>query len=239
MALYEVTVTGTVAGQQAIWRSNWQSIDPDPLGNLFAYRLLQAMGWDETDPGTPLADTVFEYFQNCNTGNSVITSLFARNIYSDTDFYEVPLGAGWVGGQSGGLYMPPFVCAQWQSNRTNLAVRRGHISTWGIQEANVDDSSQVVGSDLTNPMDDFAAEMSSTIQWLIGLQQYDYRSCILSKERYEIAGTGTDPTTNPTRWAYRYYETEAEQLDHAALGVDWTRMLPVSSRISRKVGRGR
>jgi len=238
MPLYEVIVTGTIQGDQAIWRSNWERTTDPVGGNLFAYRLLQAIGFDEADTTAPQPDSLLEYFQACATGQAVITSLFSRNLYDDLDFSEIPLGAGWIGLQSGGAYAPPFVNAQWRSNRTNLAVRRGHVSTWGIQEANIDDSSNVIGSDLTGPMDEFAGAMSIEQTHTIVSQLYGFRSCVLSKERYMVAGTGTDPITNPARWAYKYYDTEAEQLEHAALDLTWERMLPVSSRMSRKKGRG-
>lgn len=239
MSLYEVTVTGTIQAQLAVWRSTWDMTTTPAGGNLPAYRLLQALGFDESGPDIPAGDSVLSYFSACCIGNSLVSSLFARNLYDPLDFYEVPLLDAWVGGQSGGLYMPPFVNAQWRSSRTNLDVRRGHISTWGIQEANVDDASNVTGADLLEPMDDFAAAMSAEVTHTIGLQTYGYRSCILSKERYQVDGTGTDPVTNPARFAYRYYPTETEQRAHAAFNVTWAPMLQVSSRMSRKLGRGR
>lgn len=239
MSLYEATVTGSIGGELAIWRSTWDMTSTPAGGNLPAYRLLQALGFDETGPDIPAGDSVFQAFASCATGQCLITSLFARNLYDPLDFYEVPLIDAWGGGQSGGNYMPPFVNAQWRSSRTNLDVRRGHISTWGIQEANVDDNSNVTGADLTTPMDNFAERMSAEVTHTIGLQTYGFRSCILSKERYQVAGTGTDPVTNPARFAYRYYPTETEQRAHAAFNVTWAPMGKVSSRMSRKLGRGR
>lgn len=239
MPLYEVTVTGEIQSQQAIWRSTWDAVLLPEAGTLYAYRLLQALGFDEAGPDIPVGDSVFSKFSECCIGQSLISSLFARNLYDPLDFYEIPLLDAWIGGQVGGLYMPPFVNAQWRSNRTNLDVRRGHFSTWGIQEANVDDASNVVGIDLLEPMDELASLMSGELVHTIGLQSYRFRSCVLSKERYMVPGTGTDAVTNPARWAYKYYATEEEQRDHAAFDLTWAPMTKVSSRMSRKVGRGR
>jgi len=238
MPLYEVTVTGVLNSQQTIWRSQWEQTSIPPGGSLPAYRLLQAMGFDEADDTTPITGSIFKLFQTCATGQAAITSLFSRNIFDPLDFFEIPLPLAWVGAQAGGNYMPTFVNAQWRSSRTNLEVRRGHFSTWGIQEENVTDSNIITGSDLLTPMDSLASVMSDTITHTIGIQNFSYRSCILSKERYMVAGSGTDPITNPARWAYKYYDTEAEQLEHAALNLTWSRMNPVSSRNSRKIGRG-
>jgi len=239
MSLYELTVTGTTLGQQSIWRSNWRQIDIDPLGNLNAYRLLQALGYNEAAPAAPVAGSAFALFMACALEAAGIESLFVRNLFDPLDFFEIPLPTVWIGGQDDADVMPPFICGQWRSSRTNLLVRRGHMSTWGIAEENVTNDSVVSGVDLTVPMDDFAEVMSAPVTHTIGLQIYSYRNAILGKERYMVAGSGTDPITNPARWAYKYYPTIEEQLVHAAIGVTWTRMSAVSSRNSRKVGRGR
>lgn len=238
MPLYEVVVEGTINNQQTIWRSNWWAPFLPIGADRPAYRLLQGLGFDEDDDSAPSVGTILENFQQSNIGASVITSLFARNLYDPLDFAEIPLAAGWIGLQSGGAYAPSFVCASWRSSRTNLNVRRGHCSTWGIQEANIDDNNNVVGEDLTDQMDQFAELMSAPVMFVIGLQEYQFRSSIFSKERYMVSGSGTDPITNPARWAYKYYPDEETQLEHAALDIVWTRQTRVTSRNSRKVGRG-
>jgi len=237
--LYEVVVSGTVNGQQAIQKTNWEFLSPGPLASQPAYRLLQAMGFDESDPTTPLGDSILEAFVLSNTGYSIVTNLFSRNLFDPLDFIDIPLATGWVGGQAGGSYTPSFNAAQWRSSRTNANIRRAHTSTWGLREADVDDSANITGVNLIAYMDDWAARMSLELDFVVGVYSHRYRNCLCSQERYMVPGTGTDAITNPARWAYAYYETESEQMENTAFNLTWSRMTKATSRVSRKIGKGR
>jgi len=232
--LYEATVVGTIKSQQAIWRSNWHTSESSPSDG--AWHLAKGLGVDPADPADPVGGSIMESFIACAIGAAVVTELTVRNIYDVNDFITIPVdGASWVGGQSGGVYMPTFVNAKWYSSRVRQDIRRGFASTWGIQEANVDDSDNITGSDLTNPMTDWATGMSDDLVVVHGtIYSVTFKNCIVGKERYQVPGS------SPARYAYRYYlpEDEATQFEHLAIQPQWSIANKVTSQTSRKIGKG-
>ena len=234
--LFEVIVQGTLAGQQTIWKSNWmsQGVGAD---DAIALDVLVAMGYDGGAPAAPEVASVLAGFQGCNRLDSQITSLFARNVYNDEDIMDVPLSTAWAGLRGGATYMPPFVAPKVRSGRTRLDVRRGFVSLWGISE------DQVVNDDVLVPayiafMQSFCNYLAGGISGGAGLGSITYLNVIAGKERYMVPGSGTDPETNPARWAYRYYADEAEQLTKLMIDPPWAPVNVVSSQISRKRGKG-
>lgn len=235
MRLYEATLLGTIKNQQAIWRSNWCT-ESDNAPSDGAWHLAKGLGLDPSDPVDPQPDSILEAFIQCAVGASVATELTVRNIYNVNDFITIPVdGAGWIGGQSGGTYMPNFVNAKWYSSRVRQDIRRGFASTWGIQEANVDDSDNVTGADLTGPMGDWASRMSADVTVVHGtIYTVTFRNCIVKKQRYVV------PNRTPTRYAYRYYlpEDEETQMGLLAIQPTWSVANKVTSTVSRKIGKG-
>ena len=235
MRLYEATVVGTLRSQQAIWRSNWCT-EQDSAPADGAWHLALGLGVDPADPTDPVANSILEAFINSAIGQAVVTEITVRNIYNVNDFITVPVdGANWIGQRSGGLYMPNFVNAKWYSSRVRQDIRRGFASTWGIMEANVDDSDNVTGAALTGPMASWASRMSADVTVVHDvIYTVTFRNCIVKKERYAV------PNSSPVRYAYRYYlpEDEETQMANLAIQPTWSIANKVTSTVSRKIGKG-
>jgi hypothetical protein len=60
-----------------------------------------------------------------------------------------------------------------------------------------------------------------------------FAPAIVGKEKY------TPDPLKPDRYAYRYYPTLAEQMEHVAQGFNWDVYNQVRTQVSRQYGRGR
>lgn len=230
---YEVTIMGTLVGQQIINRLTFVS-NIDDVGSTSANALLQALGYDPTDPTTPNTSTVLAALLNAQTTAYQMDEISVRNLYSVTDFITQPVtGANWAGKitLASGDRLMSFVASRIRTNRVRTDIRRGTLALTGGTEE------QAEGSDVWNTeymawLTNLCTNLNAPPEYTGGGTTTLFRPSVLGKERYEVPGS------SPVRYAYRYYATEEEQAQHAAIGVTWSPVNDISSQVSRKIGRG-
>jgi len=227
MGLYEFVVRSTYFGQNCINR--WNYLSSGSAGSaLPSFALAQAMGAAIT-AGEFVDDSVLGQWQDLVHSGVTFVSLQAKNVYDPTDFYEVFFPSGVVGIQTGDG-MAPFNAFGFVSNQVRLDIAKGHKRFAGVAESLVDSGGAIHSASLVG-FNNWATEMSNILPYTEDGASLNFAPTVVSKEKYE---------SNPVKhlFSYRYYATEAEQLDHVASPVTWGVMLDVRSQVSRQYGRG-
>lgn len=224
MAIYTVTLRGLYYGQQIINTFAYVSAgtgSPTPS----AFDLLNAMGFIPSgDPPALPDETIFAFIRGLVNNNMAFTEVEARNLYSVTDFYLFGYSPAVVG-LIDGIDVSPMTAYGLRSNRVRTDIRRGFKRFCGVVEEATTNGGFLVGGYITT-LADVADAMSEVLE---GTFEATYQPSILSYEMY---------TVPPAKPAYRPYETEEEQLEHAAIGVTWAGYDTVRSQVSRQYGRG-
>lgn len=229
MPLYEITLEQSYFGQQCINRWNYQSGEI-PTGQSGAFKALVGMGFTpdtDIDPFGPdtIAGKLRDGLQNVGV---VFVQAIAKNLYSVTDFYTYAFPPDTVGA-GGGQGLSPTTAAGFTSDRTRSDIRRGQKRFTGI------------GEDLTGAGGTWATGVAASIQELgdtmadvnvvpAGVGSISYTPYIFGREKYTVVDSG--------KFAYKYYDTEAEQLEHIALVTAWNLKDRVRTQVSRQYGRG-
>lgn len=228
MPLYEVTLEQTYFGQQCINRWNYQA-GSIPGGASGAYLLTVAMG-AIADDDTPAFDltTILGKMQQLQSASVTFVELVVKTLYSVTDFYTYAFPTGTVGG-GGGEPLSPVMALGYSSDRTRADIRRSQKRFVGLTEANVENggvltsayatSAQALGVMMGNP-NTVTVDGVTTV----------FNPVTLGREKYHPPGK--------TTWAYRYWPTEAEQLDHVANITQFNVKNQARSQTSRQYGRG-
>lgn len=151
--------------------------------------------------------------------------LQVQALYDVTDFYSVPYSPAQVALQTG-TPMSPFAAYPLQSNRVRTDVRRGNKRFCGVSESFVGDAGVITGDLVTN-LTGLADEMSEILEYDDEGNTLSFNPCVLSLEKH-------DPDEDHEDFWYALYPTLAEQLDHAALGVNWTPKAFITTQNSRK-----
>lgn len=229
MPLYEVTLEQSYYGQQCINRWNYQA-PTIPAGSSGAFLAIVAMGAVEDDD-TPAFDasTILGQMKAMQSEGALFVQMIAKNIYSNTDFYTYAFPPNTRGSNAAADGLP-VVCA-WglTSNRTRADIRRAQKRIAGITENMVDaggtltvsglSAGQALGNLMGNP-NTATVESVTTV----------FNPIVCGREKYHPEGK--------TTWAYKYYPTEVEQLEHIASVTDFTVKPNVRTQVSRQFGRG-
>lgn len=223
MAVYEVTLAQTFAGVVTINRWNYVSAGTPTIATG-SFLLAGAFGWTSTT--TLGSGTVLGQLQQTQANAVLFNNLVVKNLYSVSDFYEVPFAPN-TRGVLNKEALPPFAGYGFRTNRVRSDVSRGtkrfvgaiedrqeagYINTTGLTELGV-----------------LAALMSDTLTVADGSTSITFTPAVCGKEKY-LTEKGTT--------AYRYYLTEAEQLAHTAENVIWQEYNTIRSQTSRQFGRG-
>lgn len=228
MAILELVVTGEFFGQEIINRFHYIG-SGTPAAVTPSFGLVAATGFLVAD-GSPAAfdaDTLAWYWQNHVSQDYRFISAYARNLYSETDFYERPYIASVVGGQTSES-MSPAMAWGFFSNRVRTDVRRGMKRFVGVVESLVAPGGLLTNSART-AFEGWAGAMSDTLTYDDEGNTLTYVPAVLSFEEYE---------TPRGKRAYRKYADPAVQLSHAAVGVSWAAYPQVRTQNSRQYGRG-
>lgn len=225
--VFEVTVSYLLFGQQCINRWNYLA-DVAVGGNLMSAGLAEEFGL--AAPGEdPNVGSVLEQLQKTVSAAAEFTDITVRDLFSDFDFLEAPLGfTGLVAGEG----YSPAMAYGFYSQRTRLDIRRGFKRIPGVAEGAVGTGGVVTGTGITLT-NELAVRMSLTLSQVISATNVVFKPVILGKEKYQ-----TNVGITPPKYAYRLYQPEAEQLDHIAdVGV-WFPYTQVRTQGSRQYGRG-
>lgn len=225
--IFEVTVSLMYFGQQCINRWNYLA-DVAVGGNQMSAGLAEEFGLFA--PGEdPNANSVLAQLQACTNGAGVFTDITVRDLYSDFDFLEAPLG---FNGTVTGEGYTPAMAYGFYSQRTRLDIRRGFKRIPGVSEGAVGTGGVLAGTGITMT-NELAVKMSLNLSQVIAGTNVVFKPVILGKEKYQ-----TNPGIEPAKYAYKLYQPEAEQLAHVAdVGV-WFPYTQVRTQGSRQYGRG-
>lgn len=230
--LYEVQLIGQYSGQVTINRLNFTSDIDDPT-TTSALALAQALGFNPAAVTEPENDTVLRAYLDSQITSFRLDEIIVRSIYSVIDFFTTPVvGTGWLGTMSGtGGASVPFISAKLETNRVRTDIRRGTLALTPPLDGDID----IAGVISSGPIAEYtvlAAALNAPPSWTTLGITTQYRPTVVKKEKYAVPGS------DPVRYAYRYYETEAEQFENIALGVTWSPVGRVTSQTSRRFGRG-
>jgi len=224
--LYEVVLKGVYYGQVCINRFNYY-VSPADGPNASANNLANAMGLPVT-AGAFVELSLLEAHQALVSSNYLYTSMFVRDVYSNTDFTERFIDAiGAVTGES----LSPVMAFGFRTDIKNLAVHRGMKRFAGIAE-----TQQNTGGTLTAGAITLAEALAGKMSEAIVDPGADigafFTPCVVGKERYLVPGS------DPERFAYRYFPTVDEQFASLAIGVTWENYDQSRSQVSRQYQRG-
>lgn len=233
MAIMELVLSQTYLSQQCINRWNFVSTGT-PAAVSLSYALVHAFGAILVDGIPPLSyptGTLMHWIRSMQNTGVIFDSIAARDLYSLTDFYETPFQGGTTGTYAG-EGMSPAIAYGFRSTRSRLDVRRATKRFVGVSENHV-------GSGGT--LDTSATDIASVVDLMSAPLEYDdegniitFAPAVLGKERYQTSAPGVTPVT----WAYKKYDTAAEQLEHTATGITWEAYDNVRTQRSRQYGVG-
>lgn len=229
MPLYEFTLEQTLGNQQMINRFNYQS-NAVPGGALGALQLMIAMGAIAPEGGEAFGeDTTLGKLRPLQSTDTLYVQCIARNLYSVTDFYTYAFPPNTFGENGGGQSLSPTQAVGLTSDRTRSDIRRAQKRFGGVTEADVNaagvltSGAQTTWQQLGDTMGDIAASG-------VGGDAMLFTPYTFGREKYVVTESGKD--------AYKYYDTEAEQLDHIARINVFNVKTTVRTQTSRQYGRG-
>lgn len=228
MAIFEVLLYQTYFGQRTVNRFNYVSSGTTGTA-LPSFALVSAMGFaaDSIVAGAFPSGTIARYMQQTQSSAVIFDSVFCRDLYSDTDFYESFYPGGIVGVVAGEA-LSPTMAYGFVSNRANLSIRRSTRRLVGVTES-AQSTGGIVSAGTKAGLDIIAAAFSEVLTYTGEGASLSFTPATLSREEY---------TTPSGRRAYRKYPTEAEQLEHAAVGIVWGAYMQLRTQTSRQYGRG-
>jgi hypothetical protein len=228
MALYEITLEQTYFGQQCINRWNYQS-DTIPGGVSGAFKLCVGMGFAPDTDIDPWGDgTVGGELRPLQNVAVTFVQVIAKNLYSVTDFFTYAFPTGTHGQATGSDGLPPINAMGFTSDKTRSDIKRAQKRFVALSEGNVD-AGGVLNPDFATQAQAIGDAMGDINVVPAGVGSITFTPYVFGREKY-VAPSGND--------AYRYYATEAEQLDHIARINEFTIKSTVRSQTSRQYGRG-
>lgn len=221
--LFEVVLRQSYKGRAVLNRWHYNSSGV-PAAVSLSFALVSAFGGipDELTSEFP-DDTIMKGLAEVQSEDLVYVELSATALYDVTDFYSVPYAPSQAGTQ-GGTPMSPFMAYTFSSNRVRTDIRRGFKRFAGVSEQYVGDGG-VIEAGMPALLTTLAGRMSGTLE-------YDDEGNTLSFQPVVLSLELQTPVTDPRR--YELYPTLAEQLEHAALGINWTAGAFVTTQNTRK-----
>jgi len=228
MPLYEIVLEQSYAGQQCINRWNYQS-GAAPEGVSGAFKALVGMGFTpDTDIEAFGAETIAGKLQALQSSDAIYVQAICRNLYSVTDFFTYAFPPGTTGGNTGVQGMSPTIAYGLTSDRTRSDIRRAQKRFTGVPETFVD-SLGVIGAGVLTDLQTLGDTMADVNLVPAGVGSMSFTPYVFGREAY---------TAPSGKTAYKYYDTEAEQLDHIALITAFTPKPTVRTQVTRQYGRG-
>jgi hypothetical protein len=221
--LFEVVLRQNYFGRSVLNRWNYNG-SGTPAAVSMAFALASAFGAVPSIIDGNFEDgTVLGELFSVQSEGLVYQELQVEALYDVTEFYTTPYPTTQNGSQ-GGTAMSPFIAYAFRTNRIRTDIRRGFKRICGVSEQYVGEAG-VVEAGMPALLDNLATAMSETLSYDDEGNTLTFQPCVLSLEL-------VTPVTNPRK--YKLYDTEAEQLDHAALGVVYSAGGFVTTQNSRK-----
>lgn len=229
MPLYEITLEQTYFGQQIINRWNYRS-DEIPSGSSGAFLALVGMGFIADDDTPAFDNTTIAGLLSASQASAVtFVQAIAKNLYSVTDFHTYAFPPGTIGANASGSGLSPATAYGFTSDRTRSDIRRAQKRFVGVTEGVVE-AGGVLSAGALEGLDDLGVRMG-----LINTATFDgvtttFTPYVFGREAYTPVGS--------TKTAYKYYDTEAEQLEHIAIITRFNPKAQTRTQVSRQYGRG-
>ena len=193
-----------------------------------SFALAKALGFIPNGLGEFPPGSLFDQWRNSVTNDLQFLEVEAKALYDVEDFYLAPF-AGTVQGALTGESNSPVIAVGLRSSRVRTDIRGGHKRFAGVPESYVDEGGVLNAGAVTN-WQYFADVLSDAITYDDEGNTLTFTSAVLALEMH--------PATEDRGVVYTQYPTLAEQLDHAALGVDWSVMAHVRTQVSRQYKTG-
>ena len=231
--LYEVVLTTKYLAQECINRWNyWCPIQlPTNRGSLMLATEMGAI-YDDTAEAYP-SPSMLSRIKDCLVTGVVFKSLNVREVYSDTDFLQVPFVHPMTGSDTE-VPSPSAVALGFRSNQTRRSVGRSFKRFAGLSSPALGNGNTLPSSFVTASVQPLAEIMGVIFSGDDGGTAYEFHPCTVGKEKYEVmeGGVGTG------RFAYKYYDTIEAQEDHLALDIIWEPYTGARTQRSRQEGVG-
>lgn len=228
MPLYEITLEQNYFGQQIINRWTTQSGEI-PVGTSGAFKLCVAYGFAPDTDIEPFGEgTIGGLLKSLQSNQVFFVQAIARNLFSVTDFYTYAFPPNTVGENTAGTPMSPTAAFGFSSDRTRSDIRRAQKRFVGLTEANVtnggvlEDAFKTAAQELGDAMADVSLAPA-------GVGSVSFTPYVFGREEY---------TSPRGKRAYKYYDTEVEQLEHIALITQFTLKPQQRTQTTRQYGRG-
>jgi hypothetical protein len=228
MAILELVVNQKYYNQLVINRFHYVS-SGTPASVSLSFGLVNAAGFVPDPPSatTFAEDTLADAFENIQVEALTYVSAYARDLFSVTDFYEIPY-VNAITGDRTGSGMSPAVATGFYSNRVRTDIRRGMKRFAGLSETDCDAGGVLAAG--------FSASTTLMSNALGATLTYDDEGNTLT---FVPAILGLEEYTTPSgKRAYRPYATQSAQLSHIAQGVTWAVYPQARTQVSRQYGRG-
>ena len=229
MPIMEVVLEQSHLNQQVLNRFNYLA-SGTPSAVTFSFALANVLGAIPTEDVYP-TDRLMGLLRAFQDANVSFVNLLCRHIYSLTDFYQTPFVPALVGGLAS-TTQGPVPSYGFISNKTRYDIRRGQKRFVGVT-TNAMSGDNTFTSTVITAQNNLAEEMGATLEYEDGANLLTFAPIIVKREKYTVPGS------DPARFAYRYFETEAEQLENIMTGITWQPYPNVRSQTSRQIGRGR
>lgn len=232
--LLELVLSATYAGQEIINRWNYLATGTPAEGNA-AEGLIQAFGC-LLDGGVYPDGLPFRRILELVSPGVLFQFASCRDVYSDTDFAEIPFVPPAAGLAEGfGQGMSPTAAYGFRTTRIRADIRRGTKRFVGVGEGGVD-ALGVVSATAQTLMLTLASTMGATLTQVIGDNTFSYVPVIVGKMKY----LPPDNTVfNAAGTAYTYWPTYAVQATHIAAPAVWEIYQTQRTQNSRQYGKGR
>lgn len=230
-ALMEVVLSQVVGGEQTINRWNYLA-DGDTGSTTNSFGLIMALtgGALTGSPPAFATDTFMRRLQELQVTAVQFASIAVKNVYSTTDFQEFAFTSAVTGTIGTGDPAAPWIVYPFRTNIVRTDIGRGQKRISGVSEDLMGDFG-AVGTSPTAEVTLFAEAMSETLTYSASGASLTFTPCVVKREKYQVQAPAMGVAE---RFAYRYYETFAEQAEFIASGVVWTPQARVSTQDSRK-----
>lgn len=223
--LFELLLRQEYAGRNVLNRWYYNGTGT-PASVDLSFALVSAFGGvpdgitGEFPTGSIMADLA-----SLQTSTLKYKELVAEAMYDVADFYSVPYPSSQAGTRAG-TPMSPFAAFAVQSNRVRTDIRRGNKRFAGLSESDVQDEGELVPT-FAGFVQDLADKMGDNLTYDDEGNTLTFQPVVLSFQKH-------DPDVDHEDFWYSKYSTNALQLDHAALGIQWTAKQYMTTQNTRK-----
>lgn len=230
MSIYEIVLDSSYFNQSCINR--WNYISSGTVSGITGSQaLMSAMGFLPTgDPPAYPLSTIFQRIRDVSVTAVTFTQVIAKNIKDPLDFWTASFEPGTAGLLSA-VGLGPFNAAGFRTTRTRSDIARGTKRFVGFP-ANGETNGGVIVPDHIALLHILAQNMGINLTYTGDGSNITFHPAIIQKLKYDV------PNSNPVRHAYKYYPTEAEQVEHSMQGFVWEEYTTVRSQTSRQYGKG-